>query len=45
MKDFHFLNFVRCAETVEEVKEWNPPFNCGKMRDGSEIHDFLDTPG
>ena len=42
---FHFLNFVRGAETVEEVNERHAAFDGGKMCHGSEVHDFLHRAG
>lgn len=39
------VNFVRSAETVEEVKERNAGFDGGKIRHQSEIHNFLNAVG
>ena len=38
---FNFLNFMRGAETVKEVDERHFALNGRKVRDGSQIHDFL----
>lgn len=39
--DVDFVNFVRGAETVEEVEERNAGFDCGKIGHESEVHNFL----
>ena len=35
------LNLVRGTEAVEEVHKRNSAFNCGKMSNGSKVHDLL----
>ena len=42
---FDFRNFVARSETVEEVKERNFGFKRRKVRDQSEIHNFLNGIG
>ena len=37
----NLLNFVRGAETVEEVEEGDSGLNCGKVRHGAEVHNLL----
>ena len=38
---FDLLDLVRSTETVKEVEEGNSALDCGKMRNGSKVHDFL----
>ncbi len=38
---FDFLDFVRCAETIEEMQEGYAALDCGKMRNARQVHNFL----
>ncbi len=40
---FNLRHFMRRAETVEEVQEWNAAFQCGGLRNQREIHRLLHT--
>ena len=32
---------MRCSEAIKEMKEWNSAFDCRKMSNCSQIHNFL----
>ncbi len=42
---FNLLYFMRRAEAVKEVKEWDPAFNSREVCDTREVHYLLDTAG
>ena len=37
----NLLDLVRCTETVEEVDKWNLSFNCSKVGNRCQVHNFL----
>jgi len=39
------VDLVGCAETIEEVHEWNSHLDCGEVRDSTKIVNFLDIVG
>jgi len=41
LEHLDFLDFVGCAETVEEVYEGNRRFDGGQVGDAGKVHDFL----
>ena len=43
INNFNFLNFMRSSETVKKMKERNTRFNCRKMRNCSDVHNFLNA--
>jgi len=40
---FDLLYFVRAAEAIEEMNEWNARLECRCLRDEREIHDLLNA--
>ena len=41
LHDFHFLYFMACAESVEEIDERHAAFNGRQVGNAGKIHDFL----
>ena len=45
VKSLYLLYFVRCAESVEEMQEWDAGLDCREVSHCSKILSFLDRAG